>query len=135
MTISRSYVLVVNNGEVWLTRKVEELLEDVSHEEGQFELLIIDDGSTDETSHVAARLASTYPQITIVRRESRMGTDAALQLAMQQAKGERVVMMSSDDPENYPFRRVEVLGPWSNPVVSAPHFRIGRHVTQNLFKS
>ena len=132
MSIAQSFVLLVHNGEAWLARKVEELLDDLSQQEERFELLIVDDGSEDETAQVAAQLARAYPQITFVRREARHGLDAAMQLAMRQAQGDRVVMMSSDDPVNSPFRRIEVLGRWSNPVVCAAHFS---SVTRNLSRS
>ena len=135
MSIDQSYVLVVHNGEAWLPQKMEELLDDLSNQEERFELLIIDDGSEDETAQVAAQLASIYPQITFIRRGARGGSEAAVQLALRQAQGDRVVMVSSEDPANCPFRRIEVLGPWSNPVVSAPHFRISSSVTRDLTTS
>ena len=78
MSIDQSYVLRVHNAEAWLSQKVERLLDDFAELENErFELLIIDDGSEDETADVAARLASIYPQIKLLRFESVRGADAA----------------------------------------------------------
>ena len=54
MSIDQSYVLFVHNGEAWLTRKAEELLDELSNQEERFELLIIDDGSEDGSREIMA---------------------------------------------------------------------------------
>ena len=135
MSIPLSYVLPVHNAEAWLQRQVEALLDDLAQQADSFELLIIDDGSLDETAHVAHQLSATYPQITFVRRESRFGSDAALQLALRQAKGDRVVLVvdGSDTTTNGgKFRRIELMGKNPQTHTGIPHFRLVPNATQDL---
>jgi len=138
MSIPLSYVLPVHNAEAWLQRQVESLLDDLAQQEDSFELLIIDDGSLDETAQVAHQLSATYPQITFVRRESRFGSDAAVQLALRQAKGDRVVVVvdASDDTANSgKFRRIELMGRNPQTHTSTPHFRLVPTTKQGISKS
>jgi glycosyltransferase involved in cell wall biosynthesis len=56
------------------------------------ELIVVDDGSTDETGEVAAR----YPGILYLRQENR-GPGAAKNRGLQAASGEFVIFLDADD--------------------------------------
>jgi glycosyltransferase involved in cell wall biosynthesis len=78
LTRSLSVLLPVHNAQATLQTDVGQMLDllpDLSHD---FDLLIIDDGSTDATCEVAEELAKQFPQVKLVRHSRRRGIKAAL---------------------------------------------------------
>jgi glycosyltransferase involved in cell wall biosynthesis len=61
-----------------------------------FELLVVDDGSTDNTLEIAQRFTSTDSRIRVLRR-SHAGPSAARNSAIAQARGEYLALLDSDD--------------------------------------
>ena len=61
------------------------------------EIIIVDDGSTDETTDVAHRLAKQSPSIHLVRRQNRSGPGAARETGRLRATGELIKYLDSDD--------------------------------------
>jgi glycosyltransferase involved in cell wall biosynthesis len=75
-----------------------------------FEFLIIDDGSTDDTPGILQRYAAGDGRIRVLTR-SNAGVGAALNAGLAEARGELVARMDSDDvclPERF-ARQVEFL--------------------------
>jgi len=61
------------------------------------EIVVVDDGSTDNTQEVLAQYTAEYPnKITVITQENK-GVSAALNTAMRQAEGEYISWLSSDD--------------------------------------
>ena len=72
-----------------------------------WEAIIVDDGSTDETAEVAARLAREDERIRFLRQEKNAGAQAARNLGIRAARGEWVAFLDSDDvflPESLEIR-------------------------------
>jgi GT2 family glycosyltransferase len=61
-----------------------------------FELLIVDDGSTDETAAIAGRYAANDARIRVIRQNNR-GIAAARNMAMANARGRYFALLDSDD--------------------------------------
>src|SRR5215212_8886473 len=57
-----------------------------------FEIIVVDDGSPDDTSEVAAR----YPGVRLVRQENQ-GLSGARNAGLARSEGEYVVFLDSDD--------------------------------------
>jgi glycosyltransferase involved in cell wall biosynthesis len=66
-------VLPVHNAEATLPRQVEDLLTIGGELTSQSELLVIDDGSIDDTYEIANELATQFPQIRVTRHAHHRG--------------------------------------------------------------
>jgi len=73
-----------------------ELLEVLPELTPRFELVIIDDGSTDATIEVADDLVAQYPQISVVYHAEPMGRSRAIQSGLARAVGD-VIFLRDDD--------------------------------------
>lgn len=87
-----SVVLTVHNAEKTLSEHVARMLDVLPDLTSRFELLIVDDGSTDQTEEVAHELARSYPQLSVARHSSRLGADGAAKTALTKTTGELVIL-------------------------------------------
>lgn len=62
-----------------------------------FEVIVVDDGSSDNTFAILNQLASTHSQLRVIRAEQNQGPGAARNLALIHACGEWLVFVDSDD--------------------------------------
>jgi glycosyltransferase involved in cell wall biosynthesis len=60
------------------------------------ELIIIDDGSRDDTLKVARSLSQTYPEVVVLELSRNFGKECALTAGLQAARGDVVVLMDAD---------------------------------------
>jgi glycosyltransferase involved in cell wall biosynthesis len=70
-----------------------------------YELVVVDDGSTDATPEVMADLAERHPGVRHLRLRRNCGKSAALQAGFERTEGEVVVLMDADgqdDPGEIP---------------------------------
>jgi glycosyltransferase involved in cell wall biosynthesis len=88
---SLTILLPVENARSTLSRTVIELVEVAAELTSRFELLIIDDGSIDETEEVAHSLAQNYPQVRVFSHRTTRGYAAAIQTGLRAASGEIVL--------------------------------------------
>jgi glycosyltransferase involved in cell wall biosynthesis len=89
---SLSVLLPVKDAQATLTDSVHEILDVVADSGNRFELLIIDDGSTDATNEVAHELSRHYPQVRLIRHHSSMGQEEAIRTGLKQSQGEIVLL-------------------------------------------
>jgi glycosyltransferase involved in cell wall biosynthesis len=78
--------------------------------EPRFEVVLVDDGSTDDTPAVLTQLAADRPWLQVQRHASCRGQSAAIQTGLTACRGEAVVIMDADlqdRPEDLP----NLLGP------------------------
>jgi glycosyltransferase involved in cell wall biosynthesis len=93
---SLTFCLPVHNEQATLATTVAEILEVLPEIARRFELLIIDDGSTDATPELACDLAQHYPQLRVVHHGRRLGRGAALARGVREASGEIVLVREQD---------------------------------------
>jgi glycosyltransferase involved in cell wall biosynthesis len=62
-----------------------------------YELLVSDNCSTDETPEILARYAARHPRMKVVRQNSNIGAHANIMWTFYQARGQFVVSISDDD--------------------------------------
>ena len=91
-----SIVIPILNEAESLPELVRRLREALSPLPGGYEVLFIDDGSTDDTGEVLETLHRADPAVRAIRFRRNYGKSAALAVAFREARGERVVTMDGD---------------------------------------
>jgi len=61
------------------------------------EVVVVDDGSTDDSMHVLERLAREYPSLRIIRHERNRGAASALNTGVHAARCQWVLLRAADD--------------------------------------
>jgi glycosyltransferase involved in cell wall biosynthesis len=64
---------------------------------GDWELVVVDDGSKDDTAPLVGRLAADDPRIRLVRHEKNRGVTAAKNTGFDHATGDWILTLDSDD--------------------------------------
>lgn len=80
--------------------------------EKNWELILCDDGSTDQTYNIALRYKKKYPnKIVVLRNKRNLGLNATLNKCLAVAKGQYIARMDGDDrcTENRFSKEMEVL--------------------------
>ena len=98
MAASLSLLLPVCNAQKGLETQVERVLDVLPELSDRFDVVIIDDASTDETHEVAADLARRYPQVEVVRHPVRRGVEQAIQTGRGRSTADVVMVHASDEP-------------------------------------
>ena len=93
MTPAVSVLMPVRNGEAWLGQGIASML---SQELADFELLIVDDGSSDGTPLVLEQFARADDRIRVIRQEPQ-GIVAALNRALAAARAPYLARLDADD--------------------------------------
>ncbi len=90
-----SVIMAVHNEERFIAEAVESVL---AQSFADFELIISDDGSTDQTPALARALAARDPErIRVLRAERNQGKPFALNRALAERRGEYVAWLDGDD--------------------------------------
>ncbi len=86
-----SVLMSVYNGGRWIRKSINSVL---SQSEGDFELIIINDGSTDDTASI---LGSYNDERLVILNQENMGLTKSLNRGLSIAKGEFVARIDADD--------------------------------------
>jgi glycosyltransferase involved in cell wall biosynthesis len=94
MTPFFSVIICTYNRASLLPRALDSLL---AQTEGDWEAIVVDDGSTDDTFEVVQRYAASDARITCVQRDRRGGVAAARNAGITRSTGLFVTFLDSDD--------------------------------------
>jgi glycosyltransferase involved in cell wall biosynthesis len=130
---SLSVVLPVYNAEQTIANKVAELLDILPDLTSKFEILIVNNGSTDHTEEVAYELARTYPQVRITRHDAHRGHPGAVETGLNQTSGDIMFVQDENAPiDSSKLHRLWELRNEDDLVFARPEFRVKRSLLQRL---
>lgn len=115
---SLGIVLPVCNAEATLRQQVQELLEIVPDLSSRFEVLIVDNASTDGTEEIARELATTYPQIKVMRHRQQLPLQRAADLARRTLETDVVLVHDVPGPLRAADVRLAIDHPLPKPYSS-----------------
>jgi len=103
--IEISVVVPVYNEEENLPILVPKLVEVLKSLRSSYEMIFVDDGSSDGSRKILKEMASQYHPLRIIGFRENRGLSAALIAGMREARGEKIVTLDSDlqnDPADIP---------------------------------
>jgi glycosyltransferase involved in cell wall biosynthesis len=101
MTPELSIVIPVRNEAAALAELHRELTEVLASWGGSYELIVVDDGSTDESFEILRRVQAGDPRLRVIRFRRNFGQTAAFAAGFDHARG-RVIVTSDGDLQNDP---------------------------------
>lgn len=96
-----SFVLPTFNEEETLETVIAEVTAAAKRNFTDYEIVIVDDGSTDRTAEIADRLAQADPNVRVVHHESNRGFTGAMASCIENATGEYVFLGPADGQGNF----------------------------------
>jgi 4-amino-4-deoxy-L-arabinose transferase-like glycosyltransferase len=91
-----SLVLPAYNEEAGIRQAILEACSALAKLTSAYEILVVDDGSRDDTAAIVAELAALHPQVRLLRHDSNRGYGAALRTGFAAARFERVAFTDAD---------------------------------------
>jgi dolichyl-phosphate beta-glucosyltransferase len=106
-SVELSLIIPAFNEQQRIAATLETLLQFLQVRFESFEILVVDDGSTDETANVVRQFFEARPNVRLLEQGSNQGKGRAIQRAVQESRGEYILFMDADLP--YDLAAVEVL--------------------------
>ncbi|MGV9188914.1 bifunctional glycosyltransferase/CDP-glycerol:glycerophosphate glycerophosphotransferase [Arcanobacterium canis] len=92
-----SIVIPVYNTEDYVAEAIESIVRQSSNMFSRTEVLLVDDGSTDQSARICQGFVDRYPANIKLLRKENSGTSASKNLGIEHARGEFVGFLDSDD--------------------------------------
>ncbi|HSD55995.1 MAG TPA: glycosyltransferase family 2 protein [Candidatus Saccharimonadales bacterium] len=91
-----SVIIPIYNEAENLPTLYEELSKHINRLPYDFEVLLVDDGSKDDSAAVACNLAEKHESVKVVQLARNFGKEAAVSAGFQEAKGDAAIVMDAD---------------------------------------
>jgi glycosyltransferase involved in cell wall biosynthesis len=91
-----SVVLPAFNESRALQIVIPDIIETLKDEPGGVEIIVIDDGSTDDTRDIVSSMAARIAELRYLRFSRNFGKEAALTAGLDAARGQAVILMDAD---------------------------------------
>jgi len=89
-----SVLLATHNDEKYITHALQSVLDQAY---GNFEIVIVDDGSTDETPAIVSCFVGMDPRCRVFRNDQNLGLTASLNIGLGHCRGRFVARLDADD--------------------------------------
>ncbi len=109
--IEVSVVLPAKNEALNLMQLLPALFAHLAEHSQRFEVVVVDDGSTDETRSVLVQQIDAWPQLRYVRLARNFGKELAIAAGLNAARGRAVIVMDSDG-QHPPALIADLLAHW-----------------------
>ncbi|MEW6718507.1 MAG: dolichyl-phosphate beta-glucosyltransferase [Chloroflexota bacterium] len=96
-----SLLIPAYNEELWIVETIHSLIAFLEQRFDSYEILVIDDGSTDGTTELVAGLQQEQPphgEILLLKNSRNMGKGYSIRLGVMQSRGEIIVFLDADMP-------------------------------------
>lgn len=93
---SASIIIPALNEEVVLPQVVEQTISTVNNKFKEYEIILINDGSTDSTGSIMNSLQSHYKNIKVIHNIKNLGFGASYRKGVDIAKGEYIILLCGD---------------------------------------
>jgi len=101
MTPSLSVVFPMHNEEAYVRRAVQAAMEGAGRVSEDFEIVIVDDASTDRTRELAESLSREDARVRVIHQERRLGLGATLRAGYAAATGDLLLYSDADLPFDF----------------------------------
>jgi glycosyltransferase involved in cell wall biosynthesis len=133
-----SILLPAYNEALRIENCVKELERTVSAISTSYEIIVAEDGSTDGTDHILAKLSASNPTLSFLHSPARLGKGKAIKNALCSAKGRVIVFMDVDLATSLEFlpRLVRSVREHGGLAIGSRHVegsRVRRPVSRTLF--
>jgi glycosyltransferase involved in cell wall biosynthesis len=105
-----------------VTEKAIQVCEEVA---GDYEIIIINDGSPDNSGKIADELAAQYPRVKVVHHPANLGYGAAVKTGLREAKYELIFFTDGDDEYDMrDFRKLLLLKDYYDHIITFRYKKI-----------
>ena len=105
--VELSLIIPAYNEQQLITANLEILDQFLQPRFASFEVLVVDDGSQDETARLVRQYSETRPNVRLLVQPSNQGKGRAIQRGVQESRGEYILFMDADLP--YELAAVDVF--------------------------
>ncbi len=93
--VKASIIVPVRNGATYIRESLNSCFDQISNY--PFEVIVINDYSSDETLSIAFDIAAVHSNLTVIDNKGQKGVGSALNLGLSSARGEYIIRLDSDD--------------------------------------
>lgn len=119
-----SVVVPMYNEEENAENAVRSLLGVMSSISSDFEIMIVESGSTDRTAEIADLLATEHPAVRVIHQINREGLGSAIRLGFANASKDVILYIDGDEP--FDIRRLSDAAPLITDYDAVIGFRVGK---------
>ncbi len=105
--VELSLIVPAYNEQQLITANLEILDQFLQLRFASFEILVVDDGSQDETARLVRQFSETRPNVRLLEQQSNQGKGRAIQRGVLESRGEYILFMDADLP--YDLASVDIF--------------------------
>jgi len=93
-----SLIIPAYNEEQLIRANLETLLSFLTTQFSNFEIIVVDDGSLDQTARVVRAFMNDHTEVRLIEQKENLGKGHAIQQGVKECEGEFIIFMDADLP-------------------------------------